>query len=151
MLQTVNLSNRAALPGPSPPRCCRVINNHRLADPTAAGGTTKSVIPKAAKPNFDMESRRRQMDAFDSVIGSDSKVRDGVDAAIWKVEGCQICVFFKLDLLLLLLCVAELFTDCGRRRRSDGNPPPPLPRPAPAASLITHTCAYSLIWCVEEG
>lgn len=85
------------------------------------------------------------MDAFDSVIGSDSKVRDGVDAAIRKVEGCQICVCFKLDLLLLLLCVAELFADCGRRRRSDGTPP------APAASLITHTCAYSLIWCVEEG
>lgn len=104
-----------------------MINNRRLADPTAAGGTTKSVIPKAAKPHFDMESRRRQMDAFDSVIGSDSKVRDGVDAAIRKVEGCQIGVCFKLDLLLLLFCVAELFTDCGRRRRSDGTPPPPQP------------------------
>lgn len=65
------------------------------------------------------------MDAFDSVIGSDSKVRDGVDAAIRKVEGCQICVCFKLDLLLLLFCVAELFTDCGRRRLSDGTPPRP--------------------------
>lgn len=85
------------------------------------------------------------MRVFHSVIGSDSKVRDRINIVIRKVEGCllsvQLCVCFKLDLVLVLFCVPEVFTDCGRRRRSD----------APAASLITHTCAYSLIWCVEEG
>lgn len=70
---------------------------------------------------------------FGSVIGSDSKVRGRINIAVRKVEGClpsvQLCVCFKLDLVqvLVLFCVSEVFTDCGRRRRSDGTPPPPQP------------------------
>lgn len=71
------------------------------------------------------------MCVFCSVIGSDSKVRDRINIVIKKVEGClhsvQLCVCFKLDLVLVLFCVPELFADCGRRRRSDGTLPPPQP------------------------
>lgn len=71
------------------------------------------------------------MCALRSVIGSDSKVRDRINIVIRKAEGClhslQRCVCFKWDLILVLFCVPEVCTDCGRRRRSEGTLPPPQP------------------------
>lgn len=71
------------------------------------------------------------MCVFLSVIGCDSKVRDRINVVIRKVEGClhsvQLCVCFKQNLVLVLFCVPEFFTDCGRRRPSDWTLPPPQP------------------------
>lgn len=87
------------------------------------------------------------MCVFLSVIGSDSKVRDRINIVIRKVEGClhsvQFCVCFKLDLVLVLFCVLELFTDCGRRQRSDGRSHP--------RSLINYPRVHIFTYLVCRG